>query len=292
MIFNTLKFIYQHPFNRNNKLRALIRFFKWQINCRLNPYPVIYPLTDNSKIVVWRGLTGATGNLYCGLMDYQEMTFLLHFLRPDDLFIDVGANVGVYSILASAEAGAKSMAFEPIPLTFGHLKDNININQLSNLVMAKNIALGGEKGVLKFTKTLDTTNHVVSKDEVDSLEIETNTLDNILGNECPILIKIDVEGFESEVIRGARKTLENEKLKSIIIELNGSGARYGFDEEQIHNDLLALNFKPIQYDPELRQCKWSSHRGSRNTIYIRDEDFINQRLQSAKSVKIGNSHSI
>jgi hypothetical protein len=47
------------------------------------------------------GMTGATGNLYVGLHEFEEMAFLLHFLRPGDLFADVGANVGSYTILAA-----------------------------------------------------------------------------------------------------------------------------------------------------------------------------------------------
>jgi len=87
-LFHVLKFIYTHPFNSNNKIGGILRFFKWQIGCLLNQYPIIYPYTGNSKIIIWKGLAGATGNLYCGLMEYDEMAFLLHFLRPDDLFID------------------------------------------------------------------------------------------------------------------------------------------------------------------------------------------------------------
>lgn len=46
-------------------------------------------------------MTGATGNWYCGLQEYEDMSFVLHALRPGDLFVDVGANIGSYSILAA-----------------------------------------------------------------------------------------------------------------------------------------------------------------------------------------------
>ena len=51
-LFKVLKFIYNHPFNADNKLGSLWRFAKWQINCRLNPYPVVYPFTEHSKFII------------------------------------------------------------------------------------------------------------------------------------------------------------------------------------------------------------------------------------------------
>src|ERR1700761_268360 len=100
-IFSLLRFIYSHPLNRNNKLKSIFRFLKWQINIRLNPYPIIYTYTEKAKLIVKKGMTGATGNMYCGLHEYNEMAFLLHLLREDDLFIDIGANIGSYTVLAS-----------------------------------------------------------------------------------------------------------------------------------------------------------------------------------------------
>lgn len=58
----------------------------------------------------------------------------LHFLRPGDLFLDIGANVGTYTVLASGVCGGKIMAFEPDPRTLRHLQRNIELNQLENLV--------------------------------------------------------------------------------------------------------------------------------------------------------------
>ena len=78
-LFRTLKYIYSHPLIHKNKLNGVMDFYKMAINCLLNPYPIIYQFTENAKLIVRRGLTGATGNLYCGLMEYDEMGFLLHF---------------------------------------------------------------------------------------------------------------------------------------------------------------------------------------------------------------------
>lgn len=287
-LINTLRYILNHPFNSDNKLESFLRFVKWQINCRLNPYPIIYNFTQNSKLIIWKGLRGATGNLYCGLMEYSDMGFLLHFLRPNDLFIDIGANIGSYTVLASAEVKANSISIEPIPNTFANLINNISINKIEDRVNALNIGIGGKSEVLNFSESYDCTNHVVGKDQVDSIEVNVNTLDSILAQKHnPVLIKIDVEGFETEVLNGAESTLEKGSLKAIIIELNGSGMRYNYDERLIHYKLIQHGFSPFDYNPKTKQLRKLKMYGKHNTIYLRDLDFVEKRICSSRSIMIG-----
>ncbi len=285
-MLKTLKFIYQHPYNAGNGLGGVWRFAKWQIQSRLQARPVAYPLTAHSRLWIWRGLTGATGNIYCGLLEYYDMAFLLHLLRADDTFVDIGANVGAYTVLASAEIGAKSIAFEPLPTTFGYLKDNIALNSIQSRVTTHNIGLGSTKGSLKFTKSLDTANHVATAADTDTVEVAVNTLDAVLTT-TPILMKIDVEGFETEVLKGADNTLRDPALKGIIIELNGSGDKYGYDEDWIHTYLLSLGFRPYHYEPSERSLRELPKYGEHNTIYVRDEAFVRARLQAAAKVQVG-----
>ncbi|MFN0050331.1 MAG: FkbM family methyltransferase [Cytophagales bacterium] len=231
-------------------------------------------------------MTGATGNLYFGLHEFEDMAFLLHYLRAEDLFIDAGANVGSYTVLASGHVRCKTMAFEPIPTTFQHLVNNIGINRMNDRVEAFNKGLGKEIGSLHFTKSLDTVNHIATESEENTLLVEVDFLDHVLEGDCPSLIKIDVEGFETEVLYGAQATLKNPALKAIIIELNGSGARYGFDENEIHLKFLSLGFKPYNYYPFTRSLEEIPHFGNYNTIYIRDVEFVKQRLMTAEKIEI------
>ena len=288
MLYNTLKFIYNHPFNSDNKIQSLFRFFSWQLNTLINPYPIVYPYTENSKLLIWKSLTGATGNLYCGLMEYSDMGFLLHFLRPSDLFIDIGANIGAFTVLASGEIGAHTISVEPIPSTYKSLVDNILINRIQDKVQALNIGLGNEKKIIKFTMSLDTVNHVATDVDIDTIEVNVDTLDSVTSL-IPALIKIDVEGFETEVLNGATNILQNNNLKAIIIELNGSGNRYGYDEKLIHSKLLALQFKPYNYNPQTRKLAEvsSSINSDGNALYIRDLDFVIERVVTARKIKIG-----
>jgi FkbM family methyltransferase len=237
---------------------------------------------------MWKGLTGATGNLYCGLMEYHDMGFLLHFLREEDLFVDIGANVGAYTVLASGEIKSRTIAVEPVPDTYNNLVENVSVNQMSDRVETLNIGLGSSKSTLKFTRSLDTVNHVAVEGDKDVIEVNVDTLDNVLASKPgPALIKIDVEGFETEVLNGAPNTLKNTDLKAIIIELNGSGDRYGYDESAIHQLLVDHGFSPFHYEPSTRVLTELSMFGDNNTIYIRDLAYVSDRIQNARKIKIG-----
>lgn len=291
-VLRILKFVWNHPLNTNSRIAAIGRFIKWQINSRLSRFPILYPITSNAKIFVWKGLTGATGNLYCGLMEYEDMGFLLHYLKSSDLFIDIGANVGAYTVLASGEINAKSISIEPIPSTYRKLIDNIAINHLDDKVTALNIGLGKEEASMKFTKSLDTVNHVAVEGEKDIIEVQVNTLDGICPS-MPNFLKIDVEGFETEVLLGAPKVMASEELNAIIIELNGSGKRYGFDEDKIHESLVQYGFNPHRYDPlSKRLTVLNTYNKRNNTIYIKNSDEARKRISDSDLIQLGNGSSI
>lgn len=115
-------------------------------------------------------MTGATGNIYTGLHEFTDMMLTLHFLRRGDLFLDIGANVGTYAVLASGVCGADTWAFEPDPGTVSDLKSNLAINGLEELVTVYDIALGASEGEVGFTIGLDTANRVIS-DQVEGHEL-------------------------------------------------------------------------------------------------------------------------
>jgi len=289
-LLNIKKFIDHHPLAGRNKLKAYRHFMYWQISQLIYPHKIKVPFVGNTKLFVGKGMKGATGNIYTGLHDFTDMGFLLHFLRKGDLFFDVGANVGSYTILASGCAGAASFSFEPVPGTFESLKRNIGINHLSGLVNALNIGVGSIKSTLLFTKMDDALNHVVSEAEMNSgecIEVPVDTIDNIaIRAGTPMMVKIDVEGFETEVLNGMQTCLANDNLKVIIIELNGSGGRYGYDENRIDELLRKHTFQPYDYDPFTRKLVVMKEKGIFNTIYARDLEFVRKRIETAEKIKV------
>lgn len=286
-IIQTLKYIANHPLNRKQKIKSLLKFFKWQMSSRLMPYPLIYSFTNKSRLIIKRSMTSATGNLYCGLQDFEEMAFLLHFLREEDLFIDVGANIGSYTVLASAQIGCKTLSFEPVPSTYQNLVNNINVNGISDKVHSFNLALGAKKELLLITSQYDTINNIKYKEEAGTIPIQVETLDSMqLPAAENILIKIDVEGFEAPVLEGGMKCIDNPAVKAIIIEFNGLGNQYGYDEKKIQEMLLEKGFGVYQYQPFERSLTKVNELGINNSIYIRNVDFVKQRLKDAPAVTI------
>lgn len=146
-IFQIFQYINCHPLAGRHRFKAYYRFFSWQISQFIYPHEVVVSFLDKTKLVVKKGLTGATGNIYTGLHEFTDMGFLLHFLNKGDLFFDIGANIGSYTILSSGCRGVRTVSFEPVPSTFEWLKKNIAVNSLSNIVEALNIGIGSNKGV-------------------------------------------------------------------------------------------------------------------------------------------------
>lgn len=286
-LFQIIVYIYKYPLTQKHKIKSVFVFLKWQLSQRILQLPVIYKLTGNAKLILRKGRTGATGNLYLGLMELSEMGFLLHFLQPNDLFVDVGANVGTFTILASAERKARTIAIEPVPSTYECLLENVCLNNLNDNVELNNIGISSSEGKLFFTKNLDSINHVSNEKSNDDIEVCVSKLDVLLNNRSPILIKIDVEGYEYEVIRGSENILKTPDLKAIIIELAGLGEKYGFNENEIHLKLLSYGFLPFQYNPITRKLNALAKPSSESTIYIRDEDFVKDRLRLAPNISIG-----
>lgn len=245
------------------------------------------PFAQKSVLLVKQGMTGATGNIYCGLHEFKDMSFLLHFLRPEDKFLDVGANIGSYTVLASSEIGCQSTAVEPVPIAFNAMTQNIAANQIGNLVRATNVGLSHESGVLNFSSGLDTVNHVVlNGTNTSTIQVQVVTMDELCGDRTPTLIKMDVEGYELSALKGGISILSNTELKALIIELNGSGERYGIDDAQVHSFLTKHGFEPFDYDPFERQLVSIDAPGAHNTIYIRDIEFVSDRVKKATDIRI------
>jgi FkbM family methyltransferase len=171
------------------------------------------------------------------------------------------------------------------------LKENIRINNLAKKVTALNIGIGAKQGILSFTQNFDTVNHVIidkldkeNGRETSLVQVPVETLDHLLvDKKAPLLLKIDVEGFEQEVINGAAGVLGDKNLKAIIIELNGCGLRYGFEDINIHEQLKSYGFVSYLYNPFKRELQIAEGFGKFNTIYLRDMDLVQKRLKTAES---------
>ncbi|MGR9013564.1 MAG: FkbM family methyltransferase [Gammaproteobacteria bacterium] len=285
-LFQTVKFIFDHPLTRTQRFSAYKRWLRWQFGSRISLGASVIEFAGGTRLLAQPGMTGATGNIYCGLHECHDMGFVLHFLRTGDFFLDVGANIGSYTVLASGAVGAETVCFEPVPKTFQHLLDNIHLNRLTECVTAHNVAVGSEAGVLEMIADQDTVNRVIA-DEVYSgatVSVPVVTLDEILAGRVPKLIKVDVEGFETLVLQGAMHTLKNPQLEAVLMELNGSGKAYGFDEQAIHKNMIDMGFNQCSYNVLTRKLHIGTDMNwyTGNNLYVRNPKSAQDLLSSAK----------
>ncbi len=148
--FEFLSYANRHPLAKRAKLRALWNILSWQMRTRLSGGMHKVRWIDNAVLLARKRMTGATGNIYYGLHEFEEMGFLIHLLRPGDLFVDVGANIGSYTILAASVRKAEVIAFEPDPGTHRLLMANIEANAIGSKVQVVQKAVGAEEGVITF----------------------------------------------------------------------------------------------------------------------------------------------
>ncbi|PZW49172.1 FkbM family methyltransferase [Humitalea rosea] len=261
---------------------AILRMLRWQVGGRITGMPSIAPFIGGTRLVLRRGLSSATAAHYVGLTDPAEMMLCLHLLRPGDRMTDVGANIGIYTLLAAGVCGAQVVAVEPSPGTLPHLADTIALNGIGDRVTVHAVALGAATGRLRITSRRGAANRVLLPGETDAAEeVPVTTLDAL--GPAPLLLKLDVEGYEAEILRGGPNTLADPTLRAVIVETNGHGARWGGDAATLHGLMLAAGFVAADYDPATRRLSRREGPGFPNTVFVRDWDWVSARLASGRN---------
>jgi FkbM family methyltransferase len=153
--------------------------------------------------------------------------FVKSFLRPGMTFVDVGANVGYFTLLA-ASVGTRVIAYEPTPAVVTRLRENIELNAF-DAVTVVNAAVTDRQGTIGFHESPDDpeANSIFGKGG-DLIEVSAVTLDEDLagrGIQKVDLLKVDVEGAELSVLVGAAKVLSSAARPTIILELNPATLR-------------------------------------------------------------------
>ncbi|MEI8196465.1 MAG: FkbM family methyltransferase, partial [Phycisphaerae bacterium] len=185
-------------------------------------------------------------------------------------------------------AGARGLCFEPVPATYEHLLDHLHLNRLIPRVTPYNCALGNTVGEIRFTTDSDTTNHAVLEPERETqrtITVAVHRLDEILPELTqPSVWKIDVEGFEQQVIEGAGALLASPNLWAVIMEFNGSGGYYGNSELTLHGHMVRHGFKPCLYHPFERRLEpvVAENQKSNNVVYVKDQAAVAARIKDAR----------
>lgn len=289
-IVNVIRTAQHHELTRGQWHQAVGRFLYLQAVSRLKRQHVLFDFVGDLRLFGGAGLRGANGNYYYGLMEFRDMSFLGHYLRSEDLFIDVGANIGAFSILAAGIAGSRVVAFEPVQSTVDILTRNCDANRLTEVIEIRKCCVSDFVGHVQFTINLDVLNHAVNEqhEQAETIEVPVSTLDQQLSGEMPKLIKIDTEGFDAEAIYGAIGTLGGSRAMSLIVEFNEAQGQRSSDEAI--SILQQFGFLLVDYDPFKRLLTKISpgDRRSNNFIFVRDMDDAIERVGSAEQIKTWN----
>lgn len=182
-------------------LRFLLKF--------IPPNSQVFILQGRLRGRRWIKGSGVNG-YWLGTYELEKQRFFEKIVKRGDIVFDVGAHVGFYTLLASELVGktGKVFAFEPLPRNINYLKKHININKCKNITIIEN-ALSNKSGNSFFKiNSSSSTGQITNK---EGLKIISATIDNLVfKNKLPVphSLKIDVEGAELSVLRGAINTLK------------------------------------------------------------------------------------
>ena len=162
----------------------------------------------------------------------------------------------------------------------------IELNQLRNKISPLNIGAGQSTASLPFTSTKGQQNHVTTAAE-KHIMVPIIPLNDLLKDQSPVLIKIDVEGFELPVLKGADNILPQSAKTAIIIEMMNLGDKYGYSDDQVDLLLRSCGLSPYQYFPfERKLKKLDTYRRLSNNLYLQESKWVTERLKNAFPFKV------
>jgi FkbM family methyltransferase len=279
--------VWQHPANRQRRIAAVLDFFGWQISKRVLRRPRVIGF-HGKKLKCYPNSTSTSAALYFnGLADYWEMKFVLAYLRPGDHFLDVGANAGVYSILAASRIGEGGSidAFEPLERMALRIEEQAALNALRNVTVHR-LAVGERNGVVEFGfAASDAMMHIRHATEKarNASWVDVICLDDFGGDKEYAMGKMDIEGAESLALKGCVQRLHRSNPPVWLLEMAGYSNYYGMTTA----DLVALldrdGYDCAVYDPKNAQLIYTNRpweRGVQNVLAIARarRQFVEERI--------------
>ena len=194
-------------------------------------YNLIYPVFKNKQ-------------------DAEEINYLKKNIKPGDVIIDIGANIGFYTKLLSSLIGpnGKVHAFEPDNQNFKHLSKNVK--SLQNVILNKK-AVSDSTGNIKIykSKDLNVDHRTYPVEDYASIEtIESISIDDYLNSNYKVdIIKMDIQGYEISALKGMKETIRFNKDIKLLLELWPFGLHQaGASVAQFYDVICSLNLK-IQF---------------------------------------------
>jgi len=198
--------------------------------------------------------------IYCEDFEWHERRFVGTFLRPGDIFVDAGANLGLFTVVGARRVGptGRVLAFEPSPRAFQRLQENVALNGFTNVVCHR-VALSDRGGQATLTVSEDgheawsslarpAKGAAFTAETVPTAAWDDFTREHgLLGRVA--LMKIDVEGWESRVLAGAREALGRPDAPVLQVELTDAVSRAaGSSCARVYGMLEGLGYQLFTFD--------------------------------------------
>ena len=275
-LFNSVQQIVENPYVPTG--RGLLKHAHWQVRKVFNWFPFEQRLAG-SRILASHRNCGVSALINSqGLYDYNNMRLLQWLLRDGGTFFDIGANIGSYTLVASEQSHVQVVAFEPHPATVKLLSENVCLNGRRNVTVCL-MALGQRDGSLWLTDYAgSSTNHSVEQHEGRTVEVLCRRADRFCAEHAvtPDYVKLDVEGFEFDVLTGFGMLLDHIQL--LLIECIGLSEQRSVGSQAIH-ELLTERGLSGPYRCLFEKKALLAHAGMsrEDAIYVRGT--VLRRLQ-------------
>jgi FkbM family methyltransferase len=223
---------------------------------------VIIPISGNYKIKLQTS-SELSSHIFCGAFEWEEREWLFSELKASDVFYDIGANIGLFTLLAS-ERCKHVIAFEPINDTFRMLSENVALNSTPKNIQLINAAASDNEGsqdIYVLTNGKDAWNSMAVKPEEGQYrvdQIRTVNIDTLVQAKQilpPRVIKIDVEGWELHVLHGLVKTIENHRPVMLIEFTRQNLEAAGTSPDELGSFIYSLGYNLFGYSPRSKELE-------------------------------------
>lgn len=253
-MMSSYEFLICAPFNKEYPIRAFIRFISWKFIRLFKLQNLKVKFWNNRFFYINHDSFQSMWLMYNYIVDWEEFLFIHYYLRKNSIVFDIGANMGFYTIWMSRSIDELGQihSFEPDTKNFKRLSQNISINQFKGQFHPNNVAVSKKNGKMKMTIGFDGENHLVPINfGGNSSLINVVCLDDYCyqHNISRIdFIKIDVEGFELDVLKGGINLLTQKNVDVIQLELNRALINSGTTPVEIISFVEQIGYTFCTYD--------------------------------------------
>jgi len=216
-------------------------------------------ISSRSQSIRFRVHSRFEENLFRNHEENNLLIMLSEKLRPNDIIYDVGSHAGYHSIFLASQLGNEGMvfAFEPNPNVFKYLMKNISLNR-GLKIYAFQVAITDKvgKASLSFGEVYDRSARLGVEANWNVTEVETYSIDEFAKRKVhnPTVMKIDVEGAEDLVIKGALNSLKNGDVRVILLELHPTILNGGEkNANELRNTITDCGFTETFVQPRRQQ---------------------------------------